>query len=101
MKNVETITAIVVAIGAASLIYYYSRDKKKPKLVVEQKEILGTEVAKQEASKYSNGLLKEYDILIPHAHPSKSVREKAELVSKERHQVNPHKRAYPTFLHEF
>jgi hypothetical protein len=103
MKSVEAITAIAIAVGAASILYYYSRKKSKPtkpEVIKKQEELLSTEVAKQEGYKYASGLLKEYDIVIPHAHPSKAVREKAEIISQERHQINPKKRAYPTFLHE-
>lgn len=103
MKNVETITALAVALGAATLLYYYSKKGKKQKIgkVVIPEEKLGSEVVRAESEKYATGLLKEYDIVIPHAYPAKSVREKAEIVSKDRHAINPKKRAYPTFLHEF
>lgn len=102
MKNVETITALAIAVGAATILYYYSKNKKKQpqqKIVIPE-EKLGSEVVKEQTEKYANGLLKEYDIVIPHAYPAKAVREKAEVVSKDRHAVNPKKRQYPIFLHE-
>lgn len=102
MKNAETITALVVAIGAASILYYYSKKGKKTKTEPQKNipEVLGSEVVKKETFKYSSGLREEYDIVIPHAYPAKKVREKAEQVSKDRHAINPHKKQYPIFLHE-
>jgi hypothetical protein len=101
MKNIETITALALAVGAASVLYFYSKRKKEtPKTPANVKEVLGSEVVKAETYKYSSGLREEYDIVIPHAYPAKKVREKAEQVSKDRHAINPKKRQYPIFLHE-
>jgi hypothetical protein len=101
MKNVEIITSIAIAVGAASLLYYLSKPKgKKQSSVSVTESLAATGNTMSEAPKYSNGLLKEYDIVIPHAYPSKSVKEKAEQVSKDRHAINPKKRQYPIFLHE-
>lgn len=105
MKNFSIWATSAILLGVAAVIYLNRKEKKKPvqPIPVTDKtieEILIPEVKQEEANKYTNAFLKQYEVVIPTAIASKRVREKAETIAESRRKINPRKVKTPIKVNE-
>lgn len=92
MKKDNTIWWILGGLGALTLWYYY----KKP--IVSNQTKLVTEVLTEEEAKYSDALLKEYNIVMPSDQVNAKVKAKGEELRKGRYALQPQKMNPPLFI---
>lgn len=102
MKSWQYLGLAAAILGVATIIYMNRREKAKMKQPLTDAEIQGivAEVQTEEGAKYSNALLKEYEVVLPTGVASKKVREKAEAITRKRYAVNPKKLKKPLMVNE-
>ena len=103
MKNFHIWATSALLLGVAAIIYMNRRQKSASsnaslKVLVDE-EIIPL-VQQEEASKYTNALLKQYEVVLPTAVASKRVREKAEVIARERRRIHPKKVKTPISVNE-
>lgn len=102
MKNFHIWATSALLLGVAAIIYMNRRQKKyasQPEMQLSVEEIIPL-IQQEEASKYTNAFLKQYEVKIPTAVASKRVREKAEVIAKERRKVHAKKVKTPISINE-
>jgi len=103
MKNFRIWATSALLLGVAAIIYMNRREKKAATNRM-TKELLVEEiiplVQQEEASKYTNALLKQYEVVLPTAVASKRVREKAEIIARERRRIHLQKVKTPISVNE-
>jgi hypothetical protein len=88
--------------GVATIIYLNRKEKALKDKPLTDAEITGIveQVQVEEAAKYSNALLKDYEIVLPTAVADKRVRELAEKITRDRSKINPKKIKKPLMINE-
>jgi len=92
MHKENTIWWILGGLGIVALLYHY----KKPKVTTQTK--LVTDVLTEEEAKYSNALLRDYNIVMPADQVSAKVKAKGEELRKGRYSLQPQKMNPPLFI---
>ena len=92
MKKDNTIWWILGGLGALTLWYYY----KKPNVSTQTK--LVTDVLTEEEAKYSDALLKEYNIVMPSDQVNAKVKAKGKELTSGRYALQPQKMNPPLFI---
>lgn len=102
MKTLEYVGIGAAVLGIATIIYMNRKEKKQADAQMTKTDLsaIVEEVQVEEEQKYSNALLKQYEVVIPTAVASKRVREKAQQISKDRRKVNPKKIKKPLTINE-
>jgi hypothetical protein len=92
MNKDNTIWWVLGGLGVVALLYYY----KKPKVTTQTK--LVADVLTEEEAKYSNALLREYNIVMPADKVSAKVRAKGEELRQGRYALQPQRINPPLFI---
>ena len=92
MHKENTIWWILGGLGIVALLYHY----KKPKVTTQTK--LVTDVLTEEEAKYSNALLRDYNIVMAADQVSAKVKAKGEELRKGRYSLQPQKMNPPLFI---
>jgi len=102
MNNLYYIGLGAALAGIATIIYLNRKEKEMKNKPFTDAEITSIveQVKVEEASKYSNALLKDYEIVLPPVVADKRVREKAEQITRNRNKINPKKIKKPLMINE-
>ena len=92
MNKDNAIWWVLGGLGVVALLYHY----KKPKVATQT--MLVTDVLTEEEAKYSNALLREYNIVMPADKVSAKVRAKGEELRKGRFALQPQRINPPLFI---
>lgn len=102
MKSWQYLGLAATILGVATIIYINRREKARSRKPLTDAEISGivAEVQADERAKYSDALLREYEVVLPTGIADKKVREKAEQITRKRYAVNPKKIRKPLMVNE-
>jgi hypothetical protein len=92
MNKDNAIWWVLGGLGAIALLYHY----KKTKVSTQTK--LVTDVLTEEEAKYSNALLRDYNIVMPADQVSAKVKAKGEELRKGRYALQPQRINPPLFI---
>jgi hypothetical protein len=92
MNKDNAIWWVLGGLGVIALLYHY----KKPKVTTQTK--LVADVLTEEEAKYSNALLREYNIVMPADKVSAKVRAKGEELRQGRYALQPQRINPPLFI---
>lgn len=102
MKSWQYLGMAAALLGVATIVYLNRRDKRRSQQPSTRADVMTAvaEVQAEEASRYSDALLKEYEVVLPTGVASKKVREKADEITRKRYAVNPKRIKKPLMLNE-
>lgn len=102
MKSWQYLGLAAGLLGVATIIYLNRKEKAQARKPLTGAEIQGiiAEVQAEEGAKYSNALLRDYEVVLPTGVASKKVRQKAEEITRKRFAVNPKKIKKPLMVNE-
>jgi len=94
MKKDNFIWWALGGVGALALWYYYQNNKKKS---VTTNDLI-VDVLKEEQDKYSNPFQAEYNIVMPSDLVAKKVKERADMLTAGRYEIQPQRVQAPLYI---
>lgn len=95
MKKDNILLYVLLGAGALGLWYYYKNRNKKRAVTITD---ITNEVAKEEAIKFPEPFLADYNIVMPSDLVSKRVQEKAAVLTQGRYEIQNDKIQDPLFI---
>ena len=102
MKSLQYLGIAAALLGVATIVYLNRRDKRRSQQPLTRADVITAvaEVQVEQAARYSNALLRDYEVVLPTGVASKKVREKADEITRKRYAINPKRIKKPLMVNE-